>query len=157
MDLHLRHVAASRFRIVTDYSFFYQNNLTANGIDHNLSLNKMSINKFKKQLEEELKLVEVEMSKVGRINPSNSKDWEPVETDMGSDPADSNDVADEMESFGENRAILGKLELQFNDIKDALERIRKGTYGKCEVGGEDIPEARLEANPSAKTCVKHAK
>jgi len=117
----------------------------------------MDTNKFKKQLEKELKLVVTEMGEVGRVNPSNPKDWEPVETDMGSDPADSNDVADEMESFGENAAILSKLEAQFNDIKDALEKIKKGTYGKCEVGGEEIPKERLEANPSAKTCTKHAK
>ncbi len=114
-------------------------------------------NKFKIKLEAELKLIWEEMSKIGRKNPSNPKDWEPMETDMGSDPADSNDVADEMESFGENAAILNRLELQFNDIKAALEKIKNGTYGKCEVGGEDIPEERLEANPSAKTCVEHAK
>ena len=117
----------------------------------------MNTTKFKKLLEKELNLVQEEMSKVGRINPSNPKDWEPVETDMSSDPADENEVADEMESFGENAAILRKLEPQYNDIKSALEKIEKGTYGKCEVGGEDIPEARLEANPSAKTCIKHSK
>jgi RNA polymerase-binding transcription factor DksA len=52
---------------------------------------------------------------------------------------------------------LGKLELRFNDIKAALEKIKNGTYGKCEIGGEDIPEERLEANPSAKSCLKHSK
>jgi len=114
-------------------------------------------NKFKKQLEEELKLVREEISKIARKNPSNSNDWEPIETDMGSDPSDNNDVADEMESFGENTALLNKLEPQYNDIKLALEKIKKGTYGKCEVGGEDIPEERLEVNPSARTCVEHAK
>ena len=76
---------------------------------------------------------------------------------MSSDPSDSNDVADEMESFGENAAVLSKLEPRFNDIKIALEKIEKGTYGKCEVGGEDIPEERLDANPSAKTCIEHSK
>lgn len=121
------------------------------------SENSHGASKFKKQLEKELELIEVEMSKVGRVNPSNPKDWEPVETDMSSDPSDSNDVADEMESFGENAAILNKLEPQYNDIKTALEKIKDGTYGKCEVGGEDIPEERLEANPSAKTCIKHSK
>ncbi|MFA5651998.1 MAG: TraR/DksA C4-type zinc finger protein [Candidatus Paceibacterota bacterium] len=113
--------------------------------------------KFKVKLEKELKLVEKEMSEIARKNPTNPKDWEPVETDMSSDPADENDVADEMESFGENNAVLNRLEPQYNDIKDALERINKGTYGKCEVGGEEIPEERLEANPSARTCIKHSK
>lgn len=117
----------------------------------------MDTTKYKKLLEKELKLVEEEMSRVGRKNPSNPKDWEPVETDMSSDPADENNVADEIESFEENRAVLGKLELRFNDIKDALERIKNGTYGKCEIGGEEISEARLKANPSAKNCIKHSK
>ena len=116
---------------------------------------RMDTNKFKKQLEKELKLVEEEMGHVGRKNPSNPNDWEPVETDMSSDPSDENNVADEIESFEENRAILSKLETRFNDIKLALDKIKNGTYGKCEVGGEDIPEERLEANPSAKTCTKH--
>ena len=132
--------------------------MTANGIDRDLSLNGMiDTNNFKNKLEAELKLVEEEMGTVARKNPSVPGDWEPVETNMDSDNADENEVADEMESFGENNAILNKLEPRYNDIKAALEKIKKGTYGKCEVGGEDIPEARLEANPSAKTCIEHSK
>ena len=117
----------------------------------------LDINKFKKILEKELRLLEKELNEVGRKNPSNSKDWEAVETEIDSDHADVNDVADNMESYGENNAILSKLEVQYNDIKIALEKIKKGTYGKCEVDGEDIPEERLMANPSAKTCMKHSR
>jgi RNA polymerase-binding transcription factor DksA len=113
--------------------------------------------KFKSRLEKELKLVEEEIRKIGRKNPSNPNDWEPVETDMNADTADSDEIADEIESFSENTSLLSKLEPQYNDIKLALEKIKKGTYGKCEVGGEDIPEKRLEANPAAKTCIKHSK
>lgn len=80
-----------------------------------------------------------------------------METDLNMDTADSDEVADGMENFNENESLLSKLEPQYNDIKNALEKMKKGTYGKCEVGGEDIPEARLEANPSAKTCIKHSK
>ncbi len=118
---------------------------------------KLDTNKFKGKLEEELKLVEKELNEVGRKNPSNPKDWEPVETEIDSDHADVNDVADNMESFGDNTAILNKLEAQYDDIKLALEKIKSGTYGKCEVDGEDIPEKRLEANPAARTCIKHSK
>jgi RNA polymerase-binding transcription factor DksA len=42
------------------------------------------------------------------------------------------------------------------DIDDALKRIEDGTYGKCVVGGEDIPEERLEALPWTKYCIQHA-
>lgn len=113
--------------------------------------------KYKIKLEKELKLVEGEMKGIARKNPSNPTDWEAVETEVDSDHADVNDVADNMESYEENHAILAKLEIQYNDIKDALKRIADGTYGKCSVCGEEIPEARLEANPSAKDCIKHAK
>ncbi len=113
--------------------------------------------KYKIKLEKELKLLEEEMKEVGRKNPSNPNDWEAVESEMNADPADSDEVADEQENFSENTSILNKLEPQYNDVKLALEKIKKGTYGKCEVGGEDIPEKRLEANPAAKTCIKHSK
>ncbi len=113
--------------------------------------------KYKTSLEKELKLLEDEMKKIARKNPSNPNDWEPVESEMNADTADSDEVADEMENFGENASILSKLEGQYDDIKIALDKIKNGTYGKCEVGGEDIPEKRLEANPAARTCIKHAK
>ena len=113
--------------------------------------------KFKGKLEKEKKLLEEEMKDVGRKNPLKAGDWEPVETDLNFDKADDDEVADEMESFNENESILSKLEPQYNDIKTALEKIKKGTYGKCEVGGEDIPLNRLEANPAARTCIEHSK
>ncbi|MDD4803743.1 MAG: TraR/DksA C4-type zinc finger protein [Candidatus Pacebacteria bacterium] len=113
--------------------------------------------KYKEKLEKELSLVESEMKEIARKNPSNPKDWEAVETDMDSAGADANEVADEMESFEENQGIVRELEPQYNDIKIALKKIEDGTYGICEVGGEEIPEDRLDANPSARTCIEHAK
>ncbi len=114
-------------------------------------------NKFKEKLEKELALLEKELGQIGRKNPSNSKDWEPIETEVDSDHADDSDVADNQESFIENKAVMDKLEPGYNDVKLALEKIKNGTYGICEVGGEEISEERLEANPSARTCVEHAK
>ncbi len=42
------------------------------------------------------------------------------------------------------------------DIDRALGRIAEGTYGFCEVCGEEIPEARLEALPASTRCVRCA-
>ena len=42
------------------------------------------------------------------------------------------------------------------DIKAALEKMDKGTYGTCEVCDEPILKKRLEANPAARTCIAHA-
>jgi len=38
-------------------------------------------------------------------------------------------------------------------IKEALERIENGTYGICEVCGEDITETRLKARPVTTVCI----
>ncbi|AMB40509.1 MULTISPECIES: TraR/DksA C4-type zinc finger protein [Paenarthrobacter] len=41
-------------------------------------------------------------------------------------------------------------------IEAALARIDAGTYGRCAVCGEEIPEGRLEARPWTPFCVRHA-
>jgi len=42
------------------------------------------------------------------------------------------------------------------DIDDALNKIAAGTYGICEMCGEAIPLARLEAVHAARFCMKCA-
>jgi RNA polymerase-binding transcription factor DksA len=110
---------------------------------------------FKEKLEEELFLVEKELNEIGRKNPDNKNDWEAEPTDMNVDSADSNETADNIEEYEENTAVLKELETKYNDIKNALEKIEKGTYGICEISGEPIEEERLIANPAARTCKKH--
>jgi len=115
-------------------------------------------NKYKKILETELKKLEGELGTVAQKNPSVKNDWQPIATNLedADDESDSNDNADKIEEFETNVAITEQLETRFDEIKDALKRITDGTYGKCVVGGEDIPEERLDANPAAKTCIKHS-
>ena len=40
-----------------------------------------------------------------------------------------------------------------NKIKEALERIDDGTFGICEMCGEDISAARLKARPVTTLCI----
>jgi len=67
--------------------------------------------------------------------------------------ADSGQVAAEQ---GEHRALLGRLQETLTDVDRALAKLDDGTYGKCEVCGEDIGEARLEALPASRYCINHA-
>ncbi|WP_432096002.1 TraR/DksA family transcriptional regulator [Streptomyces sp. bgisy100] len=53
-------------------------------------------------------------------------------------------------------ALLAKAHDQLADLDRALERLERGDYGRCEGCGEPIPAARLEARPSASTCVRCA-
>lgn len=114
----------------------------------------MRLKHFKQKLESEKEKLESEMVSVGRRNPGVPGDWEsiPSETGMESDLADQADIVMSRES---NTAILADLEARYDSILSALKRIENGTYGKCEVCGDKIEEARLEADPSATTCVKH--
>lgn len=115
----------------------------------------MNTDKFKEKLETEMALLEKELASVGRLNPENSKDWEATEGEIDITKADENETADGIEEYEGRTAIMKQLETRYNEIKDALERITNGSYGKCSVCGKDIEEDRLEANPAATTCKEH--
>lgn len=115
----------------------------------------MNTKHFMEKLAEELDLLEGELSRVGRPNPENPADWEPTPEDMDITPSDLNDMGDAVEEAGTRIAIEGELENRLGEVKDALARIESNTYGMCEVCDEPIEEKRLEANPAARTCMKH--
>ena len=50
-------------------------------------------------------------------------------------------------------AMLDGTRARLDDLDRAAERIRLGTYGRCDRCGDPIPAARLEAQPSTRTCV----
>lgn len=111
---------------------------------------------FKKKLEAEKKLLEKELEKVGRINPDNPLDWEPTPpADRDTSQADDNTMADTIEDYEDNAAIVSTLEARYNDVRSSLDKIEHGTYGNCQICGKEIELDRLEANPSAKTCKEH--
>ncbi|HET8530207.1 MAG TPA: TraR/DksA C4-type zinc finger protein [Methylomirabilota bacterium] len=51
-------------------------------------------------------------------------------------------------------AVRGLLVERANRLAEALERLRAGEYGVCEVCGEPISPARLRAIPEVTTCVR---
>ena len=72
--------------------------------------------------------------------------------DSAGDSADSS-VADEGESEDFTEAELDAAVLQ--QVKDALQRIDDGTFGRCIVDGAPIEAKRLEAEPWTPYCLKH--
>ena len=110
---------------------------------------------FKKRLTEELSLVERELKSVGQKNPSNPSDWVARPEAGEASPADPNDLADKFESLATDEGIVGALEVRWSTIKRALKKIEEGTYGVCEISGENIETERLDANPAARTCIAH--
>jgi RNA polymerase-binding transcription factor DksA len=117
----------------------------------------MNIEFFKQKLQDEKARLEKELATIGRINPDNPGDWEAVPVDAGERESDPNDKADAIEDYETNTGILKQLEIQLDDVNDALNKIEAGTYGICEVSGHPIEEGRLNANPAARTCMEHMK
>jgi RNA polymerase-binding protein DksA len=50
-------------------------------------------------------------------------------------------------------SLLENQERTLEEIGEALARMERGTYGKCEECGGEIPRARLQALPYARHCV----
>ena len=112
--------------------------------------------RFRGKLIAEKKLLESELSSVGRRSKDVPGDWEavPPQTESEAEP-DKNIAADMVEGFEEAVATEGELEQRLSQIDSALKRMADGTYGVCRVCQKDIEEERLMANPAATTCIEH--
>ncbi|MDC3413150.1 TraR/DksA C4-type zinc finger protein [Aquibacillus sp. 3ASR75-11] len=69
-----------------------------------------------------------------------------------------NHPADHGTALYEREKDIALNEHQENEMKDielALKAMDKGTYGKCEECGKDIPYERLEAMPTTRFCIDH--
>lgn len=53
-------------------------------------------------------------------------------------------------------ALLEQARSQLGSIETAMRKLNAGRYGRCDVCGEPIGEARLAARPAALTCVRCA-
>lgn len=110
---------------------------------------------FKSRLVNELSSVTIELEELGIHNPQVKEDWIAVPGEADVSTADENEHADLAEDLEERTAELDELETRYNAIVRALKKIDAGTYGICEVNGEEIELDRLDANPAARTCKAH--
>ncbi|NUY39622.1 TraR/DksA family transcriptional regulator [Wolbachia endosymbiont of Litomosoides brasiliensis] len=55
---------------------------------------------------------------------------------------------------GGNEKLIKRRKDKKEKIKEALEKIKLGTYGYCNRTGEEIGVARLKANPLAVYCIE---
>jgi RNA polymerase-binding transcription factor DksA len=60
--------------------------------------------------------------------------------------------ADEAEEYSKNLGIKQVLKERLLDIKNALDKIAKGDYGKCEECGNKIEPAILKISPESRFC-----
>ena len=115
----------------------------------------MNTDIYKQKLLEEQTKLEAELATVGQKNPANQNDWEGKPEVVEIDRADEEEVADKIEGYETNTAIVKQLETRLLEVTTALGKIDTGTFGTCTVCGKEIEADRLEANPAAMTCKLH--
>ena len=71
-----------------------------------------------------------------------------------SEPGEDSSIAD---SHTKTLVLEAQLKKANTSIKEALLKIRKGTYGKCEKCGKQIGIGRLLAMPTAQYCLSCSK
>ena len=78
--------------------------------------------------------------------------------DLGGQDYDANfaDTSQVTAERGEAEALANTLRETLEEVERALGKLDDGSYGKCEVCGEEIAAARLEAMPAARYCITHA-
>ncbi|MEZ4103894.1 MAG: TraR/DksA C4-type zinc finger protein [Candidatus Paceibacterota bacterium] len=111
------------------------------------------IKKYKIELENKLVKITEELKTLGVYEPKTG-DWIEVIPEHINE-ADPNSKADFAEELEENTATLSDLEIDYNNIKRALQKIEDDTFGTCEICQKKIEEARLDFRPEARTCKEH--
>lgn len=119
-------------------------------------MDKKLIEELKTKLETEKKKLEDSLKSFATKDENLKDDWDTKfpnwEGETGGAALEKG--ADQVEQYGNMLGVEYSLELQLKNINQALEKIGKGMYGKCEKCKEGIPEERLIVFPSARLCMK---
>ncbi len=116
-------------------------------------MDKKTVEKFKIILEREKAEIEKQLKTFTKKDPHLKGDYDTEFPDLDSTQS-ADEAAQEVSIYESSLPVEYTLELKLQDIDNALEKIKKGTYGICENCNEGIPIERLETKPEAKYCIK---
>ena len=117
-------------------------------------MDKEESQKLIQTLNNRLKEIDKELSRIASENPLVRGDFDVKVEDYGKSEEDAGEEAVELDR---NQAMVNMLEQERKDIQNTLEKLKTGTYGKCDVCSTDINPARLKAMPVAALCINCAK
>lgn len=115
---------------------------------------KAFLDEMRSLLESEQEKLEKELAKFAHKNPQDDEDFEADFPEYGDEEDDN---AHEVEQYTVNKPLEIVLEKKLRDVKKALERMGKGTYGMCKYTGKPIDERRLRARPTSSSSVEAKK
>lgn len=113
-------------------------------------MTKDELQKLDNDLEQEEKNLIDQLNRIANKNPLIKGDFEVRVPNYG-DEDDEN--AQEAVDLEKNFAMTQELESKLDSIRKTRQKIREGTYGRCDNCGNDIPKERLEAIPETTRCI----
>jgi len=119
-------------------------------------MDKETLKNLKNKLEKEKENIEKELQGFAKKDLRIKGNWKTKfpHFDGGVGSQRMEEAADEVEEYLTLLPIESRLELKLKETNSALEKIKKGGYGKCEKCKKDIPLNRLKAYPEARACLK---
>lgn len=91
----------------------------------------------------------------GQIDTDISDEELLQDTELSSMDQHPAEAGTETHDFERDESIRDSVEAELREVDDAFARLDAGTYGRCEVDGEPIPDERLQAVPLARRCATH--
>lgn len=113
-------------------------------------MEKKQIEKLKKELEENKSSLEETLQRFAKKDDRPKGDWDTVFPKV--EGSSMEERADEVEEYSSLLPVEHALEVKLKNIDNALEKIKKDTYGKCEKCEEEISYKKLSLIPETKTC-----
>jgi DnaK suppressor protein len=115
------------------------------------SMNSTQLREMQDLLQDRCTILQVDLDSLER--ETMGMDGEP----MGNHSLATRQMEELASEASEKAVMYGRMDSEsgeVQEIREALERLKKGTFGSCETCGFDIPLERLQAIPYARLCVR---
>lgn len=113
-------------------------------------MTEQELQKLDKDLEKEERVLIDQLNRIANKNPLIRGDFQVRVPNYG-DEDDEN--TQESVDLDKNFAMVQELESRLNSIRKTRQKIKEGTYGKCDNCGTEIKPERLKAVPHAVKCI----
>ncbi len=119
-----------------------------------INMEKQILDELKTKLETGKSEIVMELKKIAVQKGKDPNEWKTIfirdQEEIGHEALETDE--DEAEAFAAQFAVAKSLAGKLSDIDIALDKIAKGTYGKCENCDKEMPLTRLLALPEARLC-----